>query len=214
MATKSTVPTVANGDSWSAAQHNTYLRDNIEALWPYTTAGDMAYASASNQLSRLPIGTSYKFLQSSGSAPQWGALHFASVYHNTTQNLANAVSTALIFNSEHSDLQGWHSTSVNTSRITVSEAGWYQASIFFRYAGAGGPGATIYFDTIEFAVNGTAYASARFWVETSAYDKVYTLTAPLVQLSASQYLEVYVEQNSGGTRSVYANARFSVLRIA
>lgn len=53
MATKSTVPTVANGDSWSAAQHNTYLRDNIEALWPYTTAGDIAFASASNQLTRL-----------------------------------------------------------------------------------------------------------------------------------------------------------------
>jgi hypothetical protein len=48
------VPTVATGDSWSASQHNTYIRDNFTALWPYTTAGDLAFASASNALSRLP----------------------------------------------------------------------------------------------------------------------------------------------------------------
>lgn len=72
MATKSTVPTVANGDSWSAAQHNTYLRDNIEALWPYTTAGDMAYASAANQLARLGKPSVDSVLKNtSAGTPSW-----------------------------------------------------------------------------------------------------------------------------------------------
>lgn len=71
MPTKSTVPTVANGDSWSAAQHNTYLRDNIEALWPYMTAGDMAYATSSNQLTRLAPPGALSVMQHSGTAPSW-----------------------------------------------------------------------------------------------------------------------------------------------
>lgn len=87
MATKSTVPTVANGDSWSAAQQNTYLRDNFEAVWPYTTAGDLAYASAANQLSRLGIGAAYNVLRvnAGGTAPEWGKAPFvtASLYNAT-----------------------------------------------------------------------------------------------------------------------------------
>lgn len=87
MTTKSTVPTVANGDSWSAAQHNTYVRDNIDALWPYTTAGDLGYATASNQLGRLALGAAYKVLRSNagGTAPEYGQAPFvvASLYNST-----------------------------------------------------------------------------------------------------------------------------------
>jgi hypothetical protein len=70
-----TVPTVSNGDSWSAAQHNTYLRDNMAALWPYTTAGDLSYASASNALSRLAKPSVDSVLKStSAGVPSWLAL--------------------------------------------------------------------------------------------------------------------------------------------
>lgn len=65
------VPTVANGDSWSAAQHNTYIKDNFAAVWPYTTAGDLAYASASNILTRLGISSVGGILYSTGAAPAW-----------------------------------------------------------------------------------------------------------------------------------------------
>lgn len=69
-----TVPTVSNGDAWSAAQHNTYLRDNMAALWPYTTAGDIAYASAANQLSRLGKPSVDSVLQNtSGGVLSWVA---------------------------------------------------------------------------------------------------------------------------------------------
>lgn len=64
------VPTVAQGDSWSAAQHNTYIRDNFSALAPYTTNGDLAYW-LSGALSRLAVGTAGQILQSTGSAPAW-----------------------------------------------------------------------------------------------------------------------------------------------
>lgn len=67
------VPTVANGDSWSAAQHNTYIKNNFAAVWPYTTIGDIAYATASNTLGRLGIGGLGAILRSTGSAPAWVA---------------------------------------------------------------------------------------------------------------------------------------------
>lgn len=56
----SAVPTVVTGDIWSAANHNTYLRDNLAALWPFTTAGDIAIASSAAELSKLSIGTAYQ----------------------------------------------------------------------------------------------------------------------------------------------------------
>lgn len=66
-----TVPTVATGNSWSAAQHNTYIRDNFTALWPYTTAGDIAVASSASALSRLPKGVDGTALKMVSGSPAW-----------------------------------------------------------------------------------------------------------------------------------------------
>lgn len=55
----SPVPTVATGDIWTAAQHNTYIRDNFAAGVPglFTTKGDIAIASASQVAGRLGVGS-------------------------------------------------------------------------------------------------------------------------------------------------------------
>ena len=106
MATKSTVPTVANGDSWSASQQNTYLRDNIEALWPYTTAGDIAYASAANQLSRLAKPSVDSVLKHTiGGVPSWVALtHLKGTLHDV--KMANFVPGGQVFSSTWADISG------------------------------------------------------------------------------------------------------------
>lgn len=65
------VPLLTTGDWIDAAWGNTYWRDNFAALFPYTTAGDMAYASSSSALSRLGVGAAGSMLTSDGSAPQW-----------------------------------------------------------------------------------------------------------------------------------------------
>lgn len=213
-----TVPTVSNGDSWSAAQHNTYLRDNMAALFPYTTAGDLAYASASNALSRLAKPSVDSVLKNtSAGTPSWLAYgelgrDFASVYHNTTQTAVNGVSTPMAFNSEYSDLPGWHSNSTNNSRITVSATGYYQASAYIQYGGVGGSGG--YWDTLIFAINTANYAEDRRYQSIDAFAKMFVTTSPIAYLTAGQYLQVYLEQNSGGDRTVVANVKFSVWRVA
>lgn len=69
-----TVPSVSTSDSWTASQHNTYIKDNFAAVWVGTTAGDMDYYTSSTAKSRLAIGSSYQILRSTGSAPAWVSL--------------------------------------------------------------------------------------------------------------------------------------------
>lgn len=69
-----TTPTSATGDLWSAANQNTYLKDNLTALWAYTTAGDLVYAATPSTLQRLAAGTAYNLLYSTGSAPAYGTI--------------------------------------------------------------------------------------------------------------------------------------------
>lgn len=49
-------PTVFSGDSWSAAQQNTYGRDNDAAYWVFEQAEDLAVAAGSDTLKRLAKG--------------------------------------------------------------------------------------------------------------------------------------------------------------
>ncbi len=53
------VPSVSTGDTWSASQHNTYVRDNFAAGVPdiFTTKGDLAVATAADTAARLAVGS-------------------------------------------------------------------------------------------------------------------------------------------------------------
>lgn len=63
--------TAVTGATYTAAQYNTHTRDNFTAIWVYTTAGDIAYATSATALARLGIGAVGNNLNSSGSALRW-----------------------------------------------------------------------------------------------------------------------------------------------
>ena len=71
MAVYTEPPAVVTGQTMTATNWNSWVRTNFQAVWPFTTAGDLAYASAANQLSRLAVGTANKLLKSTGTAPAW-----------------------------------------------------------------------------------------------------------------------------------------------
>lgn len=75
------VPTVTTGDSWSAANHNTYIRDNFAAGVPdiFTAAGEIPYGTAANTASVLSLGSVGTVLMpsSDGDAPEWGSFVYA-----------------------------------------------------------------------------------------------------------------------------------------
>lgn len=66
-------PAVVAGQIMSATNWNDWVVDVAKAMWVYTTAGDLAYATAANAKARLAIGAAQSILYSSGSAPAWFA---------------------------------------------------------------------------------------------------------------------------------------------
>lgn len=70
-----TVPTVATGDLWSAAQHNTYIKDNFSALFVGSAAGDVDYYNSASTKTRLAKPTVDSLLKNtSAGTPSWKAI--------------------------------------------------------------------------------------------------------------------------------------------
>jgi len=116
-----------------------------------------------------------------------------SVYHNTTQSLANDTTTALLANSEYFDNASMHSTASNTSRITIGTDGRY-----------------LFYATVTFAADGTGRRLVYLRVNgTTSYllnsiappASPTTCVVPVIKslpLVATDYVEVLANQNSGG----------------
>jgi len=68
-----TVATAVTGQTYTAANYNTYVRDNLAAVWVFTTAGDLIYATAANTANRLGLVTN-GVLYGGAAAPAWLAL--------------------------------------------------------------------------------------------------------------------------------------------
>jgi hypothetical protein len=69
----SSVPSVVTGQTYPASSYNTYVKANFDALWVFTTAGDIAYASTPTTRARLGIGQPGEVLtvNPAGNAPIW-----------------------------------------------------------------------------------------------------------------------------------------------
>jgi len=78
-----TVPSVVTGQTYSAANWNTYVKDNINTIWVYTTAGDIAYAVNATTLARLELVVG-GILVGGASAPEWLAPGAAGQYVGIT----------------------------------------------------------------------------------------------------------------------------------
>ena len=66
-----TVPTYTTNQLITSAHANTYWRDNINQLWPFTTIGDMAYASAADTLARIAVGAAGQRIGITSGLPAW-----------------------------------------------------------------------------------------------------------------------------------------------
>ena len=101
-----------------------------------TTKGDLVPATGSGTFSRLAVGTNGQTLvadSSTSTGLKWATpssgVTFSGVlvYQSAGQSMSNATSTVITFNSETYDTDAFHSTSSNTSRLTVpaGKAGYY-----------------------------------------------------------------------------------------
>jgi hypothetical protein len=133
-------------------------------------------------------------------------------YHNTSQNAVNGDYTYLALNSETTDTDNIHSTTVNNSRLTCKTAGMYLAQ-----------------GQVEFAANGTGtriavirrngnviMASNCAGTVPSGTGYTTAIVSTMLELSVNDYVELGVYQTSGVSLPVGANIPpvFSMVKIA
>ncbi len=165
----------------TASQFNQQIRDNETWLKGALTQLNVTSDSAKAKITPALVG--------------------AKVYKSALQTITSGVDTVLTFDSERFDSDGFHSTSVNTSRITIPAGmdGYYLLGCDVAFAG----NATGVRRVAILQNGATELVKVDLHVVSSA--GVSVGTPPLFnQCAAADYFEVRVLQSSGGNLDVSA----------
>ena len=174
-----------------------------------TTAGDLIKGTGSGTFDRLGIGSTGQVLTVTAGAPAWATPASAStfvgaeLYKTATQSIAHSTSVFMTWENEYLDTNAFHSTSTNTSRITIP---------------TGKAGVYLVFANIVWASNATGQRSVHIWKNGAALfssdiavENNPNTTGSQAQnlmlfanCSVADYLEVRVTQNSGGNLNTTA----------
>ena len=125
------------------------------------------------------------------------------VFNSGSQSIAHNTETALTFDSERFDTDTMHSTVSLTNRVTINTAGLYLVT-----------------GTFQFALNGTGERRAILKVNATTYIGFGQTAANLVvgsgltiasvwKFAVADYVELRVQQTSGGALNIDALAAYS-----
>lgn len=191
------VPYVNPGDSWTAAQHNTYIRDNFAALWPFTAAGDITLGLSAYAITKLPIGADNTILVNVDDDVSWSNLSqiFCNVEVSGT-SISTANWTGLQYDVVNKNLYDVFSNTY-PMRLTAPFAGVYLLSgnIFWTTSSQGTR-------EIKFYNSNT---SKEIYIDTqvAALTNVNNISIP-VYLPTGSYVELYAYQGSGSSLTLSA----------
>jgi len=175
-----------------------------KALNPSTTLGDIEYrSSTANTNTRLGIGTTGQVLTVSGGVPAWTTVASSStysgvsVYRSSAQSIPHDTNTLVTWDAEFFDTNAYHSTSTNTSRLTVpsGKAGKYliQATITLAQSATG-------IRKLSFYKNGSLF-SIPFLIPATG-DPFNATGVSIANLAEGDYIECYFEQSSGSAKDL------------
>jgi hypothetical protein len=188
--------TAVTGGTLSAAQWNTHVRDNFAALWPYTTAGDFAYATSATTLARLAKGLAGQFLKmnASATAPEWnyaGGIKIDSFSNATPYNVADLLSARDMPNSSKDVLVDSTSTIVVIGNVVMYGQGTYG-----------------FFDA-HFNIDGTDVATAwrsRHYYQINEYDTVTLIGIKTGVPAGTRTIKIREDGGAGHTYTVERKA--------
>lgn len=132
------------------------------------------------------------------------AMPNARVYNNANISTTTAANTALTFNSERWDSGNLHSTSANTERLTAPITGLYSIG-GHAYFAANATGSR----QISVRVNGSTYIAIQREAKGDATNVTVLSVETVYRLAAGEYVELVVQQTSGGNLDVTAAANYS-----
>ena len=192
------LPAKVASDTLTLGNYNT-IKGNFEAGVPdiFTAKGDIAAATAADEAVRLAVGAAGTVLiPSAGEATGllWQIQPTARVYNNADQATTQNNWRTLTFNSERWDGNSMHSTSSNTSRLTVPASGGgvylIGANVTLKTTDLAG---SDYYHGLRLLVNGASIVAQTGPTQTVAdsYDLALQVQA-LNALSATDYVEVQV----------------------
>jgi hypothetical protein len=178
-----------------------------------TASGDIVVGTGSGTYDNLPLGTTGQVLTADTTVSpykvKWATPASGSTFvgcaltKSVAQSIANASEVTILFDTEDYDTDGFHSTSSNTSRITIP-------------TGKGGK----YLVTMQAMVNSVGYPTQGGFNKNGA-NLITTYTAavagsgqpsrPCVQISqqfslaAGDYIELFIYQATGAAADVTGN---------
>ena len=173
--------------------------------------GDLIAATAADTPARLAVGTNGQILTADSTAatglawatPATPTFVGCILYDSGgTQSISTGTWTAVTFDSESVDTDSYHSTSSNTSRVTVptGKAGKYRLTYNNQWP-PNGTGVR----TLNIYKNGSSSLYCPEQIGNSSYyigtSLTFTITA-----AVGDYFEVYVYQTSGGSLNVFKRA--------
>jgi hypothetical protein len=181
-----------------------------------TTTGDIIYASAANTPARLGIGSTDQVLKVSGGIPAWGAapspsfvgaIAYGAVnlsYNNTATAISN-LTTEIV------DTDGFHSTSTNTSRMTIPSGkdGKYLMQLDINLAATGASSPNIYLRAYKNGAaitEGLTNGNLASFLSSQQQDGHFNVSLVVTGV-ATDYFEFFIIM--GGGSSTIDKARYS-----
>lgn len=191
-------PAKSSGDVFDLTAYNA-IRDSLIAGVPdlYTAKGDLAPATGADAAARLAVGADASMLVAdSGESTglRWQATPVVKVNNSVAQDPAPSGWRTLSWDAEDYDSDGSHSTSVNTSRITIQSAG---AGYYHFLANIGFLTSSLVAGTsgqygVRIRYNGTTNLAVWFdEAEMQSQDLWVTIEVP-AGVNATDYIEVQV----------------------
>ncbi len=197
--------TAVVGATYTAAQYNTHVRDNFTAIWVYTTAGDIAYASSATALARLAKGSAHQVLRmnSGETGPEWGGYIAGMAYRGTAQSISTGTPTKVTFASAPiSRSVTW--SGGDPTKLTIGVTGLYVIGFTNDFDNNGGAG----YRQSDIKKNNTTYILQTRNPPISG-DDVMPSGATLALLTSGDYLQLEVSQNTGSSMNLNSSYLFA-----
>jgi len=169
-----------------------------------TASGDIVVGTGSGTYDNLPIGTTNQVLTADTTVSpykvKWATPASGSTFvgcsasARASQSIANNTVTAIALNTEQFDSSSMHSTTVNNSRFTIPTG--YTGKWLFTAVSGFDP-LTAGNMILRFYVNGSSIGLAIFTGNTNAGTLTSTSISNVLSLTAGDYVELMIYQNSG-----------------
>ncbi len=196
-------PTKSSGDTFDLSDYND-IRDSLAASATDAMAakGDLAVGTGVDALARLAVGSNdARLVTASGETTglDWQLPYCCRVYNSGDISVPATTWTTLTFDTDRFDVDGMHSTSSNTERITIPSGGdgiyLFGCNLHFQYTGAGTYDGS--FEVIITLSTGAIFAKTG-WVQAgygSVSDDWHVALTSLYSATAAQYayVRVYAE---------------------